>query len=61
MRPLATIACLAALLALSACGSNTTERAATGGLAGGTAGLIVGGPVGAVAGGAGGAAVGASR
>ena len=34
MQPLTVAACVAALLALAACGSNTTERAATGGLGG---------------------------
>ena len=61
MQPLTIAACVAALLVLAACGSNTTERAATGGLGGATAGLVVAGPVGAVAGAAGGAAVGAAR
>jgi hypothetical protein len=60
MRLLATGVCLAALLAVSACGNNATERAATGGLGGGAAGLVVGGPIGGVAGAAGGATVGAA-
>ena len=60
MRTLFPAACLAALLALSACGDGATERAATGGLAGGTAGLVVGGPIGGVAVAAGGATVGAA-
>jgi len=41
-----------ALILLAACGSNTEERAATGGLGGAAAGAVVGGPVGAVVGGA---------
>ncbi len=61
MKALMMTACGAALLFLAACGSNTTERAATGGLGGAAAGLAVGGPVGGVVGAAGGAAVGASR
>jgi hypothetical protein len=51
-------ASLAALLLLAACGSNTEERAATGGLSGAAAGAVVGGPVGAVVGGAVGAGAG---
>lgn len=39
-----------ATLGLAACGSNTEERAATGGLGGAAAGAVVGGPVGAVVG-----------
>jgi hypothetical protein len=55
-----TLAALASsLLILGACGSNTEERAATGGLSGAAAGAVVGGPVGAVVGGAAGAAGGA--
>jgi osmotically inducible lipoprotein OsmB len=42
-----------AALALTACGTNTTQRAATGAVAGG----VVGGPVGAAAGAAVGTAV----
>jgi peptidoglycan hydrolase-like protein with peptidoglycan-binding domain len=42
---------LAALgLALAACGSDTEQRAASGGLAGAGTGALVGGPIGAVAG-----------
>jgi hypothetical protein len=51
-------ASLAAALLLAACGSNTEERAATGGLSGAAAGALVGGPVGAVVGGAVGAGAG---
>jgi len=47
-----------ATLLLAACGSNTEERAATGGLGGVVGGAMVGGPVGAVIGGAAGAGVG---
>lgn len=54
-----TIAALAAgTLLLAACGSNTEERAATGGLGGAVAGAAIGGPVGAVAGAAVGAGAG---
>jgi osmotically inducible lipoprotein OsmB len=49
---------LGALLLLSACGSNTEQRAATGGLGGMAAGALIGGPVGAVAGAAVGAGAG---
>ncbi len=35
---------------LTACGANTEEKAATGGLGGAAAGAVVGGPVGAVVG-----------
>jgi hypothetical protein len=49
---------LAALLSLGACGSNTEQRAATGGLGGVVVGALVGGPIGAVAGGAAGATAG---
>ena len=48
-------ASLATLVLLAACGSNTEERAATGGLGGAAAGAVIGGPVGAVVGGAAGA------
>lgn len=48
---------LTAALSLAACGSNTTERAATGAVAGG----VVGGPVGAAAGAAVGTAVSKSQ
>ena len=41
---------LALGLALTACGANTEEKAATGGLGGAAAGALVGGPVGAVVG-----------
>ena len=47
-----------ATLLLAACGSNTEERAATGGLGGVVGGAMVGGPVGALIGGAAGAGVG---
>jgi hypothetical protein len=47
-----------ATLLLAACGSNTEERAATGGLGGVVGGAVVGGPVGALVGGAAGAGVG---
>jgi uncharacterized spore protein YtfJ len=54
-----TISMLA--LGVSACGSNTEQRSATGAGSGAIAGALVGGPIGAVvgaaAGGAGGAAV----
>ena len=40
----------AACLLTAACGSNTTQRAASGGLTGAAVGAIVGGPVGALAG-----------
>jgi hypothetical protein len=49
---------LGALLLLAACGSNTEQRAATGGMGGAAAGALVGGPVGAVAGAAIGAGAG---
>ncbi len=49
---------LGALLLLTACGSNTEQRAATGGLGGMAAGALIGGPVGAVAGAAVGAGAG---
>ncbi len=49
---------LGALLFLAACGSNTEQRAATGGLGGMAAGALIGGPVGAVAGAAVGAGAG---
>ena len=49
---------LAMSLLLAACGSNTTQRAATGGLTGIGAGALIGGPIGAVAGGAIGAVAG---
>ena len=60
MRPLTLAgACLAALLALGACGKSVETRAATGGLGGAVVGTVVGGPVlGTAAGAAGGAAVG---
>ncbi len=47
-------------LALSACGSSTDQRAATGGLTGAGVGAVVGGPIGAVVGGVVGAAGGAA-
>jgi hypothetical protein len=46
------------LLLLAACGSDTEERAASGGLGGAAAGAVVGGPVGAVVGAAVGAGAG---
>ncbi len=49
---------LSALLLLAACGSDTEQRAATGGLGGMAAGAMIGGPVGAVAGAAVGAGAG---
>ena len=46
MRPLTLAgACLAALLALGACGKSVETRAATGGLGGAVVGTVVGGPV----------------
>jgi hypothetical protein len=56
--PILFAASLTAALLLAACGSNTEERAATGGLSGAAAGAVVGGPVGAVVGGAVGAGAG---
>lgn len=53
MRTFLILSIAAAGLALSACGHNTEQRAATGAIAG----AVVAGPVGAVAGGAAGAAV----
>jgi len=50
---------LALGLALTACGANMEEKAATGGLGGAAAGAMVGGPVGAVVGAGVGAAGGA--
>lgn len=52
---------IAALFALAGCGSNTEQRAATGGLGGAAAGAVVGGPVGAVVGAAVGAGVGTAQ
>jgi hypothetical protein len=49
---------LGALLLLAACGSNTEQRAATGGLGGVVAGALLGGPIGAVAGAAAGGTAG---
>ena len=46
MNHLAVALLTGAMLTLAACGDNTTERAATGGIGG----AVVGGPVGAVAG-----------
>ncbi len=57
-KPLLVGASAGVLLLLSACGSNTEQRAATGGLGGAAAGAVVGGPVGAVVGGAAGAGAG---
>lgn len=51
---------LGVVLALGACGTSTTERAATGGAGGAVAGALVGGPVGAVIGGAAGAGAGST-
>ena len=51
--PLTALAALGAAFALSACGHNTEQRAATGAVAG----AVVGGPVGAAAGAAAGTAV----
>lgn len=53
MRTLVVMIPIAAALALSACGHNTEQRAATGAVAG----AVVGGPVGAAVGGAAGTAV----
>jgi peptidoglycan hydrolase-like protein with peptidoglycan-binding domain len=55
-----TAAAIGALMALAACGINTTERAATAGAGGAVAGALVGGPLGAVVGAAGGAAAGST-
>jgi osmotically inducible lipoprotein OsmB len=52
-----TIFVLLAGLVLSACGESTEERAATGGLIGGAAGLVVGAPIAGAAVGAGAGAV----
>ncbi len=49
------------VLGLAACGADTEQRAATGGLGGAAAGAVVGGPVGAVVGGAVGAGAGAAQ
>jgi uncharacterized surface protein with fasciclin (FAS1) repeats len=49
----------AATIFLAACGGNTEQRAATGGLGGAAAGALVGGPVGALVGAAAGASGGA--
>jgi peptidoglycan hydrolase-like protein with peptidoglycan-binding domain len=51
---------LALSLLVAGCGSNTSQRAATGGLTGAGAGALVGGPIGAVAGAAIGAAGGSA-
>jgi len=53
MRTPLILLALGAAVALSACGHNTEQRAATGAVAG----AVVGGPVGAAVGGAAGAAV----
>lgn len=55
-----TALALGVVLALGACGTSTTERAATGGAGGAVAGALVGGPVGAVIGGAAGAGAGST-
>lgn len=61
MKKLSTmLAATGMVVALSACGSTDTTRAATGAGTGAVAGAVVGGPVGAVVGGVGGAAAGAS-
>lgn len=52
MRKITFIAFTGTLLALTACGENATERAATGGIGG----AVVAGPIGAVVGGTLGAA-----
>jgi peptidoglycan hydrolase-like protein with peptidoglycan-binding domain len=57
-RPFAVTFAAGLTLALGACGTNTSERAATAGGTGALAGAVVGGPVGAVVGGVGGAAAG---
>jgi hypothetical protein len=44
------ISVIAVGLLTAACGNNTTERAATGGLAGGGIGALAGGPIGAIIG-----------
>jgi hypothetical protein len=60
MRTKLAIAGLGVAAALAGCGTTTTERAATGGLAGAAVGAAVGGDVtGALLGGAAGAALGA--
>jgi hypothetical protein len=58
---LSTSVALAGLMMVAGCGSNTEQRAATGGLGGAAAGAVVGGPVGAVVGGAVGAGVGTAQ
>jgi hypothetical protein len=58
MRTLIIGALVVGPLLLSACGSNTEQRAASGGLGGAVAGAALGGPVGAVAGAAVGAGAG---
>lgn len=55
-----TALALGVMLALGACGTNTTERAATGGAGGAVAGALIGGPVGAVIGGVAGAGAGST-
>lgn len=54
------VSVLALGLLTAACGSNETQRAATGGLTGLGAGALIGGPIGAVVGGAIGAAAGSA-
>jgi len=56
-KTLTVLTFVAAALATTACGHNTTERAATGALGG----AVVGGPVGAAVGAAGGAVVSKSK
>jgi osmotically inducible lipoprotein OsmB len=61
MRIVTATVCLAALLAVSACGRSPTTRAVTGGLGGAAVGTVLGGPVvGTAVGAAGGAGVGAA-
>jgi hypothetical protein len=61
MRTPIAIVCLAALVAVAACGRSPTTRAASGGLGGAAVGTVVGGPViGTAAGAVTGATVGAA-
>ena len=53
MRIIITILAAVASLAVAACGDTTEERAASGGLIGGAAGLVVGAPIAGAAVGAG--------
>ena len=58
---LATLAPLALVLGLAACGTTTTERASTGAIGGAVAGGLIGGDLaGAAVGGVAGAAIGAA-